>query len=75
MEEKRNTRFTKPVNISIHSIRKRRTDADGVSAKYAIDSLVKAGILVDDSPQYVKSVTYSQEKGSPEETIITITEV
>ena len=56
----------------MHSIRKRLTDADGVSAKAAIDGLVLAGILPDDSPKYVKEVTYSQEKGDPEKTIIEI---
>ena len=52
-------------------------DADGISAKAVIDGLVLAGVLEDDSPKYVKWVTYSQEKISKkedEETIITITE-
>jgi len=61
-----------PVSIHVHSIRKRLTDADGISAKAAIDGLVNAGVLPDDSPKYVKQVTYSQEKGKQEETIITI---
>ena len=59
--------------IHVHSVRKRLTDADGISAKAAIDGLVNAGILADDSPEIVKQVTYSQEKGDPEETIITLT--
>ena len=60
------------VSIHVHSVRKRLTDADGVSAKAVIDGIVLAGILPDDSPAYVKEVTYSQEKGDPEETIIEI---
>lgn len=67
--------FDSPVRIHIHSIRKRLTDADGVSGKAAIDGIVKAGLLQDDSPKYVKEVSYSQEKGLPEKTIITITEI
>ena len=59
--------------IHIHSIRKRLADPDGVSAKACIDGLVHAGLLQDDSPKYVKEVSYSQEKGKEEETIITIT--
>ena len=59
--------------IHIHSIRKRLTDPDGASGKAAIDGLVRGGLLKDDKTQYVKEVTYSQEKGSPEETIITLT--
>jgi len=59
--------------IHIHSIRKRLCDADGISAKSAIDGLVHAGLLVDDSPSYVKEVSYSQEKGKKEITIIRLT--
>lgn len=49
-------------SIHLHSRRKRLTDADGVSGKAAIDGLVHGGILVDDSPEYVQEVSYSQEK-------------
>jgi hypothetical protein len=62
-----------PCRIHLHSKRKRLTDADGVSGKAAIDGLVKGGILIDDSPQYVQAVSYSQEKikkGESEETLI-----
>lgn len=62
-------------SILVHSRRRRLTDPDGVSAKAAIDGLVKGGILIDDSPKYVKEVRYSQEKikrGEEEETIITV---
>ena len=72
--EKKIKRFNSPVSIHVHSIRKRLTDADGVSAKAAIDGLVLSGLLPDDSPKYVSKVSYSQEKGSKEETIITIEE-
>lgn len=75
LAEEEITPFSAPVRIHIHSIRKREVDADGISAKAAIDGLVLGGILQDDSPKYVKEVSYSQEKGDPEETIITITEV
>lgn len=70
--------FTSPVSIHIHSKRKREVDADGVSGKAVIDGLVYSGLLEDDRPQYVKEITYSQEKiptKGEEETIITIMEV
>jgi hypothetical protein len=76
--KKRVKTFTTPVSIHVHSKRARLTDADSVSAKAAIDGLVHAGLLQDDSPEFVKSVSYSQEKtekGDPEETIITIQEI
>tara|TARA_R110000765_G_scaffold376382_1_gene467129 strand:- start:243 stop:494 length:252 start_codon:yes stop_codon:yes gene_type:complete len=65
-------RFDSPISIHVHSIRKRLTDPDGISCKAVIDGLVHSGILIDDSPTYVKEVTYSQEKGKVEKTIITI---
>jgi len=60
------------VRIHIHSVRKRPTDPDGVSAKAAIDGIVEAGVLDDDNCEIVKSVTFSQEQGEEERTVITI---
>ena len=64
-----------PCRLHIHSRRYRLADADGISGKAAIDGLVHAGVLTDDSPAYVEAVTFSQEKIKKkeiEETIITI---
>jgi Holliday junction resolvase RusA-like endonuclease len=72
---KKNKGFDTPARIHVHSVRKRLCDVDGISAKAAIDGLVHCGILEDDSPKYVKEVTYSQsktEKGEEERTEITI---
>lgn len=74
LAEKELTPLDSLCSIHIHSKRKRLVDADGVSAKAAIDSLVLAGLLQDDSPKFVKEVTYSQEQSAEEETIITICE-
>jgi len=66
-------RFTAPICLHIHSVRNRLADSDGISAKAVIDGLIHAGILANDSPEFVKQVTYSQEKTKDkEETIITI---
>lgn len=70
---KKGARFNTPVRIHIHSIRHRLVDPDGISAKAAIDGIVQAGVLEDDSAKFVTEVSYSQEKGTPEKTIITIT--
>lgn len=59
--------------IHVHSYRKRLADSDGVSAKAVIDGIVKAGVLVDDSPQFVTQVSYGQEKTADEKTVITVT--
>lgn len=65
--------FVFPVQIRIHSVRKRLTDSDGVSAKEVIDGLVLAGLLPNDSPKYVwPTPVQTQEEGEPEETVITI---
>lgn len=62
-----------PYDLHVHSVRKRLADIDGISAKAAIDGLVKAGIIGDDSAKWIRKISYSQEKGAKEKTIITIT--
>ena len=64
--------FDSPVRITFHHVRKRLADIDGLSGKAAIDGIVKAGILADDSPKQVAEVSHTQSKGSVEKTIITI---
>lgn len=59
-------------SIHIHSKRKRLADPDGISGKAAIDGLVMAGVLVDDSCKYVSEVRFTQEQSKAEETIITL---
>ncbi len=60
------------VSISVHSVRKRIADADGVSAKAVIDALVANGVLQDDSPAFVESVTHTQSKASKGESEYTV---
>ena len=55
-------RFNTPVCITVHSYRHRLADPDGISAKAAIDALVKAGILTDDSAKEIKEVRFRQTK-------------
>ena len=63
-----------PCSIHIHSVRSRLADPDNVSGKAAIDGIVHAVILPDDTAKQVTEVTYSQQKaaGGPEKTIITL---
>ena len=61
-----------PVRVRVHSKRKRLCDSDGICAKFAVDAIVRAGILPDDSPEFVHAVTFSQEKCPTEVTIITV---
>lgn len=62
LEAKKGPRFDSPVRITVVSYRQRLCDADGVSAKAAIDGIVHSGVLTDDSPQFVKEVRYQQVK-------------
>lgn len=62
LEKKKGARFDSPVRITVVSYRQRLADADGTSAKAAIDGLVHCGILADDSPRFVEEVRYRQVK-------------
>ena len=71
-------RFDTQVCIIVRSYRRRLCDPDGISAKAAIDGIVKAGILTDDTPEQIKEVRFKQTKiKSPaeEKTEIIISEV
>jgi len=61
-------RFNSPVCIIIHSYRRRLADPDGISAKAALDGIVRAGILADDTAKQIKEVRFKQTKiKAPEE--------
>jgi hypothetical protein len=67
--------FDSPVIITVHSFRYRRADPEGLCFKHHLDCIVKAGILVDDSCEYVEEVRFKQTKiKKPEEerTVISI---
>jgi len=73
--QKKGARLDSPCRIHIHSRRYRLADPDGISAKAAIDGLILTGVLPDDSPKFIKEVTFSQEKigkEKVEETIIVV---
>jgi len=70
--------FDSQVDIRIVSHRTRLADADGISGKAAIDGLVYAGVIRDDSPKEVREVSYSQIKvknKNEEKTVIQIRRV
>jgi hypothetical protein len=70
--------FNSRVSIEIVSYRVRLADADGISAKAAIDGLVMCGILADDTTKEISEVRYRQVKvknEADEKTEIVITEV
>lgn len=76
LAKSKNAAFNTPVCIRIHSIRKHLADADGISAKAAIDGLRYCGILSDDTTAQVAEIGYTQEtarSGADEATVLTIT--
>jgi hypothetical protein len=59
----RPARMVKPVEIVVTAFFKgRQFDPCNVPAKIYIDGLVQAGLLVDDTPRYVDSVTTRSRK-------------
>lgn len=54
--------FDSPVDLIVVSYRSRLADADGISAKAAIDGCVHRGILPDDGTKWIKEVRYRQIK-------------
>lgn len=67
--------FDAPVNITVHSKRKRLADPDGICFKFVLDGIRLGGILEDDSTKEVREVRFTQEKAKEESTKITIEEV
>ncbi len=51
-----------PVDIVLTHYRKRYLDVDNFCTKWFIDGFVKAGLLHDDSPKYVRKITHQQVK-------------
>ena len=54
--------FDTQVRILVVSYRCRLADSDGICPKYAVDGLVYAGIIKDDSLKYVAEVRQAQSK-------------
>ena len=75
MEKKKDKRQNPRYDLHVHSIRKRLVDIDGISAKAAIDGIVKAGLLTDDSAKEIRSIKFTQEKGDEEGTALMFTVV
>jgi Holliday junction resolvase RusA-like endonuclease len=64
--------FDSLVNIKVTSYRKLKHDPDGISAKAALDGIVRRGILADDSTEQIKSITFESIKSKEEKTVIEI---
>ena len=62
------------VNIHVISYRKRKHDPDGISAKAALDGIVRRGLLTDDSTQEIRSVTFESIITKDEEKTVIIIE-
>ena len=64
MGKEKTARFNRPVNVEVLCYRHRLTDPDdsGGCFKYALDAVVDAGILRDDSCKEIHSFKKRQEK-------------
>lgn len=66
-------KFTQKVRVHFHSIRNKLPDLDNLQGKVVLDSIVEAGILPDDRPEWIpERPTHTAEIGKDEKTIITI---
>ena len=61
-----------PAKITVINMRKRQIDVDNLSTKALIDGLVHAGVLVDDSPDYVNEVVVKQFQSDNERVIVQV---
>lgn len=66
------TMYSYPVKITISAHLKRTIDPDNVCSKLVIDGIKMMGILKDDTPQYVSSVTVRVIKAKEDKTVIDI---
>ena len=73
--EKKTQGFNTLVNIRVISYRKYKHDPDGISVKAVLDGLVRRGILVDDSTDQIKSITFESIKSKEDKTVIEITAI
>ena len=71
-DEKNSSRFS-CIDVQIHVTRRRRTDREATRIKAVIDGIVHGGIVKDDGEDEIKTIRVTKEKGSPEETVITVT--
>ena len=61
--------------IAIHHRTRRLSDCTGRSHKAAVDGIVRGGILGDDSPEWVESITETYERAEEEQTVIEVWEI
>lgn len=64
--------YTKPVDVKITTYSPRPQDSDNIADKLIVDSLKHCGILVDDTPKYVRWVATRSLKGKSNKTVIEI---
>lgn len=67
--------FSSPVCVLVTHHRKRLVDTGGASEKWAMDAIVRAGVLKDDSAKYIEDIRHKQikvKKGEQEKTVFEI---
>lgn len=66
-------RFTSPVRVAFHSVRRGNPDRDNLQGKAVLDAIVNCGVLPDDGPEWIpERPVHTVEHGQEEKTIITI---
>jgi hypothetical protein len=62
-------------NIVVHHRSRRLADATGRAHKFAVDGLVRGGLLPDDSPVYLAEIRETFEQRRNEETVIELWQI
>jgi hypothetical protein len=62
-------------NIVVHHRSRRLADATGRCHKFAVDGIVRGGLLPDDSPVYLAEIRETFEQRNNEETIIELWQI
>jgi len=63
--------------INVHRYSAKLCDPDNIASKWSIDALEQAGIIPEDSPEYITAVTFEQSKckRAEEKTVITLYQI
>lgn len=69
------TPYLTPVKITILAYLKRTIDPDNVCSKLVIDGIKLCGLIQDDTPKYINSVTVKVIKSKEDKTVIEIEEL
>ena len=70
----RNIQVAQKFRVRVTSSGRRLADTDGNSVKAVLDGITNSGIWRDDSSKFIQEISFTQEAGEEDQTIIEITD-